>query len=190
MSTAVSTLALDGVRIRYGSVLALDVDELSVGPGITGLVGVNGAGKTSLFNALVGLVRPETGSVFVGGHPVSRRTLREVRRRVGLAPQQFRAPGNLAVEDLVTYLGWLHGLAPAEPVSAPRKCWIGSGSPRSAGRGFPSCPVACSAGSRSPRPWCTTRRCCSSTSRRLAWTPSSATRSATSSPQRQPVAQR
>jgi ABC-2 type transport system ATP-binding protein len=29
-----------------------------------------------------------------------------------LAPQQFRAPGNLTVEDLVTYLGWLHGLTP------------------------------------------------------------------------------
>ena len=37
----------------------------------------------------------------------------DVRRLIGLAPQQFRAPGNVAVDDLVTYLGWLHGLSPA-----------------------------------------------------------------------------
>jgi ABC-2 type transport system ATP-binding protein len=103
---------LEDVRVEYGGVLALDVDALSIGPGVTGLVGVNGAGKTSLLNALVGLVRPRTGSVLVGGEPVTRRTLRDVRRRIGLAPQQFRAPGNLVVEDLVTYLGWLHGLSP------------------------------------------------------------------------------
>ncbi|MFL6098942.1 MAG: ABC transporter ATP-binding protein [Actinomycetales bacterium] len=104
---------MDEVRISYGDVVALDVDHLSIGPGVTGLVGVNGAGKTSLMSALVGLVRPRKGTVFVAGQPVARRTLRDVRRRIGLAPQQFRAPGNVAVEDLVTYLGWLHGLTPA-----------------------------------------------------------------------------
>jgi ABC-2 type transport system ATP-binding protein len=108
-----SVLRLDEVRVSYGDVVALDVDQLSIGPGVTGLVGVNGAGKTSLMSVLVGLVRPRSGTVSVAGQPVTRRTLRDVRRRIGLAPQQFRAPGNLVVEDLVAYLGWLHGLAPA-----------------------------------------------------------------------------
>lgn len=105
-------LVLDDVRVQYGNVVALDVERLSIGPGVTGLVGVNGAGKTSLMSALAGLVRPRTGTVSVAGTPVTRRSLRAVRRRIGLAPQQFRAPGHLAVADLVTYLGWLHGLSP------------------------------------------------------------------------------
>jgi len=104
-------LVLDDVLVQYGDVRALDIDALRIEPGITGLVGVNGAGKTSLMNVLVGLVRPTSGTVLVGGQPVTRSSLRSVRRRVGLAPQQFRAPGNLSVEDLVTYLGWLHGLS-------------------------------------------------------------------------------
>jgi ABC-2 type transport system ATP-binding protein len=98
--------------MQYGPVTALDLDRLSIGPGVTGLVGVNGAGKTSLMNALVGLTRLQAGTVSVAGQPVTRRSMRAVRRRIGLAPQQFRAPGNVAVEDLVTYLGWLHGLSP------------------------------------------------------------------------------
>ena len=106
-------LVLDGVRVQYGNVTALDVDELSIGPGVTGLVGVNGAGKTTLMNALVGLTPVRAGTISVAGQPVTRRSVRAVRRRIGLAPQQFRAPGNIAVDDLVTYLGWLHGLSPA-----------------------------------------------------------------------------
>ncbi len=62
--------------VKYGAVTALDLDQLSIGPGVTGLVGVNGAGKTSLMNALVGLTRPQAGTVSVAGQPVTRRTAR------------------------------------------------------------------------------------------------------------------
>jgi ABC-2 type transport system ATP-binding protein len=112
VTSTAPVLVLDGVRVQYGNFVALDLDQLSIGPGVTGLVGVNGAGKTSLMNALVGLTRLRAGTVSVAGQPLTRRSVRAVRRRIGLAPQQFRAPGNVAVGDLVTYLGWLHGLSP------------------------------------------------------------------------------
>ena len=104
-------LVLEGVRVQYGNVIALDIDELSIGPGVTGLVGVNGAGKTTLLNALVGLTRLQAGTVSVAGQPVTRRSAQAVRRRIG-AVRQFQVC-NVPVDDLVTYLGWLHGLSPA-----------------------------------------------------------------------------
>ena len=64
-------LAVRGLTVRYGDVLALDGVDLVVPAGqACGLVGVNGSGKSTLFKAAVGLVRPEAGSVSVLGGPV------------------------------------------------------------------------------------------------------------------------
>jgi len=104
------TVSLHDVVVRYGEVQALQVDALEIGPGVTGLVGVNGAGKTSLLHTLVGVTRPASGRVCMLGQQLTRQTIRTVRGRVGLAPQQFRVPGNLSVHALVAYFGWLHGL--------------------------------------------------------------------------------
>lgn len=60
-----------GVRdlaVHYGELLALDVDELAIDAGrVCGLVGMNGAGKSTLFKALAGIVRPDRGTVRLGG---------------------------------------------------------------------------------------------------------------------------
>jgi energy-coupling factor transporter ATP-binding protein EcfA2 len=78
-------LALEGVHVRYpgsGSSALSDV-TLAVAHGErVALLGLNGSGKTTLLLAVVGLV-PFTGRITVGGQPVEKRTLEEVRRRVG-----------------------------------------------------------------------------------------------------------
>jgi manganese transport system ATP-binding protein len=72
-------LALRGVTVRYGDVVALEEVDLTVGAGeACGLVGVNGSGKSTLFRAAVGLVRPVAGTVEVLGGSVER------ARRAGL----------------------------------------------------------------------------------------------------------
>ena len=58
-----------GLGQWYGRVIALDDVSLRVGPGITGLLGANGAGKTSLLRVLVGLMRPSAGEARVLGEP-------------------------------------------------------------------------------------------------------------------------
>src|SRR5947207_254259 len=65
-------LAVTGVRVRFGGIVALDQPDISVGPGeIVGLIGANGAGKTTLLNVISGVIRPVEGSVSLFGAEVS-----------------------------------------------------------------------------------------------------------------------
>lgn len=80
-----SAIAVSGVTVRYGDVLALDDVSVSVEPArVTGLIGMNGSGKSTLFKSILGLVRPASGTVTVdGGDPASARK----RGRIGYVPQ-------------------------------------------------------------------------------------------------------
>ncbi|MFT3877189.1 MAG: metal ABC transporter ATP-binding protein [Propioniciclava sp.] len=63
-------IAVAGLTVRYGPVLALDGVDLEVPSGrVIGLVGVNGSGKSTLFKAIMGMVRPDGGTVAIGGLP-------------------------------------------------------------------------------------------------------------------------
>jgi ABC-2 type transport system ATP-binding protein len=74
-----------GLGKWYGRVIALDEVSLSVGAGITGLLGANGAGKTSLLRVLVGLMRESAGEVRVlGESPWNNPAL---SARVGYCPE-------------------------------------------------------------------------------------------------------
>lgn len=69
------------VTVRYGDVLALDHATLTLEHGrVCGLVGMNGSGKSTLLKAVMGMVRPDSGSVLVDGRPPV-----EARRRGAIA---------------------------------------------------------------------------------------------------------
>ncbi|PRY02371.1 metal ABC transporter ATP-binding protein [Allonocardiopsis opalescens] len=78
-------VAVAGLTVRYGEVTALSEVSLEIGAArVCGLVGMNGSGKSTLFKAVMGLVRPDRGTVLVGGEPPAR-----ARRSgaVGYVPQ-------------------------------------------------------------------------------------------------------
>jgi cobalt/nickel transport system ATP-binding protein len=85
----VTGLEVRGLRYAYpDGRRALDGVDLVVAPGErVAVLGPNGAGKTTLVLHLNGTLRPDGGTVAVGGVPVEKATLREVRRRVGLVFQ-------------------------------------------------------------------------------------------------------
>jgi ABC-2 type transport system ATP-binding protein len=65
-----ATIAVNGLRKRFGSVVALDGLSFSVSPGqVTGFVGPNGAGKSTTMRAILGLDAVDEGTATVGGRP-------------------------------------------------------------------------------------------------------------------------
>ncbi|ROZ86498.1 metal ABC transporter ATP-binding protein [Gordonia sp. OPL2] len=64
----VPALDIADLTVRYGSVTALRDVSLTLQPGrICGLIGMNGSGKSTLFKSIMGLVRPASGHVRIGG---------------------------------------------------------------------------------------------------------------------------
>jgi ABC-type multidrug transport system ATPase subunit len=102
---------------RFGAVLAADGIDLEIARGETvALIGPNGSGKTTTLKALVGLVRPGTGRVTIGGLDATTGGA-DARRLAGYLPQRLSFPEGVAGADILALYARLRG-APAEQVSA------------------------------------------------------------------------
>jgi ABC-2 type transport system ATP-binding protein len=99
-------LEVSGLTKRYGEVQALAGFDLTVRPGeIVGLVGHNGAGKTTFVDAVSGLIRADGGSVLVDGRgPVAARHL------IGVSPQHIALYPSVSVREHLRLFGGLSGL--------------------------------------------------------------------------------
>jgi len=78
-------LLLEGLTVRFGGLEALCGLDLALAPGgALGLVGPNGCGKTTLFNAVSGIVRPAAGRILFDGRDLARLSAHAVAR-LGIA---------------------------------------------------------------------------------------------------------
>ena len=103
-------LSAHGLVKRYGSRPALDGFDLRVQAGeIVGLIGHNGAGKSTFVSIVAGLTRPDRGRVTVDGIDVAT-DRRAVRRRLGLAPQEIALYPTATVRQNLRLFGGLGGL--------------------------------------------------------------------------------
>lgn len=84
-------IEISGLKVRYGSRLALDIDELTVGTGeFVALMGRNGAGKTTFIKTCLGLQKKSEGVIKILGIDLDQLSPAEVirlRRRIGYVPQ-------------------------------------------------------------------------------------------------------
>ena len=92
-----SIVKVEGVSKHYGSVRALDDVSFEVRPGeIFGLIGPDGAGKSTLFRMLATLLCPESGRITVDGQDVVG-DYRKLRACVGYMPGRFSLYPDLTV---------------------------------------------------------------------------------------------
>jgi ABC-2 type transport system ATP-binding protein len=102
-------VAAEGVSKRFGAVQALDDVTVALEARATGLLGANGAGKSTFMKALLGLVRADAGRMEVLGIDAARHP-GELRRRLGYMPELECLPMEMTARDLVVHMAELRGL--------------------------------------------------------------------------------
>ena len=104
-----NAIEVKNVSKSYGRVQALSDVSFAVGKGeVFGLIGPDGAGKTSMFRILCSLLLPEAGSASVDGFDVVKQ-MREVRCRVGYMPGKFSLYQDLTIEENLKFFATLFG---------------------------------------------------------------------------------
>lgn len=96
-------ITFDGVSKRYGMHQALHDITFSVPKGqILGLLGQNGAGKTTAMNILTGCLAPSGGSVSIGGYPVMT-SPRQAKRLIGYLPEQAPLYDEMTIQSYLRF---------------------------------------------------------------------------------------
>ena len=94
---------------RYKDLTAVDKLNLEIMQGeLFSLLGVNGAGKTTVIKMLSCLTSPTAGDVLVGGHSVKKEP-EQVKRIIGVSPQETAVAPNLSVEENLRLICGIHG---------------------------------------------------------------------------------
>lgn len=109
-------LLVSAVNIHksFGHIHAVDGVSLHIRPGeIYGLVGADGAGKTTTMRLLVGALRPDDGEVTIGGYDVLR-DVENARSQLGYLSQRFSMYEDLSVLENIRFFAEVRGLSPSE----------------------------------------------------------------------------
>jgi ABC-2 type transport system ATP-binding protein len=106
---------------RYGSTIAVDDVSFHIGDNeIVGLLGHNGAGKTTIMRMLSGYLEPSDGSISIGGLDLASHT-RSVQRELGYLPESLPVYQDMMVADYLDYAATLKGIPPGQRYPAVRQ---------------------------------------------------------------------
>ena len=98
-------LEAEHITVRFGGLVAVDDVSVRADLGeVVGIIGPNGAGKTTLFGAIAGTVRPERGTVRLGGRDLTRwPSHKRARHGLGRTFQRLEVFGSLTVRENLAY---------------------------------------------------------------------------------------
>jgi ABC-2 type transport system ATP-binding protein len=100
-------VALENIRKVYDTKVAVAGLSLTIEPGtMFGLLGPNGSGKSSTIRMMIGITRPDSGTMTLFGRPFERAAL----HRIGYLPEERGLYKKMNVLDQLIFLGRLHGL--------------------------------------------------------------------------------
>lgn len=107
-------IRVERLRKEFDGLVAVDGVSFTVEAGeIFGLLGPNGAGKTTTLNMICGVLKPGDGRVLIDGEDVWAKP-KEVKRKLGVVPQEIAVYDDLTARDNLRFWGSLHGLRGAE----------------------------------------------------------------------------
>jgi len=103
-------IQVDHLSRRYGELLAVDDVSFGIGRGeVVGLLGHNGAGKTTIMKMLTGYLEPTAGRIAIDGLEIGRDTA-AIQRRIGYLPENCPLWPEMTVIDYLDYQAALHGV--------------------------------------------------------------------------------
>jgi ABC-type multidrug transport system ATPase subunit len=106
MTTAIK---LKNVTKSFGKLVALEAIDLDIETGeVFGVIGPDGAGKTTLFRLITSLMLPDSGEIRVLGHAVWK-DFKQVRRKIGYMPGRFSLYQDLTVEENLKFYATVFG---------------------------------------------------------------------------------
>ena len=109
-TTGTPLLAATNLSKRYRNVVALDDVSFTIHDGITGILGENGAGKSTAIKIFLGLLRPTSGVATVLGQDASRDI--GVRARLGYMPEHDCLPSQVSAAEFLTHMAEVSGIPP------------------------------------------------------------------------------
>src|SRR5688500_4804139 len=104
-------LVAEHLTKQYKNVVALNDVSFTISDGITGILGANGAGKSTAIKIFLGLLQPTSGVATVLGENASNNTA--VRSKVGYMPEHDCLPSQVSAAEFLTHMAELSGLPPS-----------------------------------------------------------------------------
>lgn len=109
---------------RYGKTTAVDDVSFHIGPNeIVGLLGHNGAGKTTIMRMLSGYLEPSAGAIRIGGQALEGNAA-SIQRELGYLPENLPMYPEMMVADYLEYAATLKGIAPGQRYEAVRQAIV------------------------------------------------------------------
>ncbi len=107
-------ITVENLTRTYGDFVAVEDVSFAIGKGeIVGMLGHNGAGKTTIMKMLTGYLEPTGGRIEIAGLEIEEH-LREIQGRIGYLPENCPVYPEMTVLEYLDYAAALHGIAPAE----------------------------------------------------------------------------
>jgi sodium transport system ATP-binding protein len=99
---------------KRGKIVAVDRVSLEIPPGeIFGLLGLNGAGKTTTLRLLAGILKPDSGEIFISDINLHSQ-LEKAKAKIGFLTGTTGLYGRLTASEMIRYFGMLYGMAEAK----------------------------------------------------------------------------
>jgi ABC-2 type transport system ATP-binding protein len=111
MTTGQPLIAVDHLTKQYRDVVALNDVSFGITDGITGILGENGAGKSTAIKILLGLLQPTSGTATILGQNASQSVA--ARARVGYMPEHDCLPSQVSAAEFLTHMAEVSGLPPS-----------------------------------------------------------------------------
>jgi ABC-2 type transport system ATP-binding protein len=103
-------IKIDNLKKSYGDIVAVNGVSYSVAKGeMFGLVGPDGAGKTTTIRMLIGLLKPDSGNAKILGYDL-RTQKNKIKNEIGYLSQKFSLYGDLTIDENIEFFAEIHGV--------------------------------------------------------------------------------